>query len=161
MPVTYEKNSIITSNDIVEPVTFPMGPISTPAERNLLLSQRAEKVNNQLIVEKSQKRRKPSSSKPPKTGISASSTSKANLRSMNKTTKSRKRKISSFDTSSENDSLADELSSSSSEENSSNRDNIKVKDSNPDDSSFAGSSGEDSEYEMNKFLYLTNKLHYD
>jgi len=161
MPVTYEKNSIITSNDIVEPVTFPMGPISTPAERNLLLSQRAEKVNNQLIVEKSQKRRKPSSSKPPKTGISASSTSKANLRSMNKTTKSRKRKISSFDTSSENDSLADELSSSSSEENSSNRDNIKVKDSNLDDSSFAGSSGEDSEYEMDKFLYLTNKLHYD
>jgi len=161
MPVIYEKNSIISSNDIVEPVTFPMGPISTPAERNLLLSQRAEKVNNQLIVDKCQKRRKPSSTKPKKTGICASSPSKMNLGTVKKTTKSRKRKISSFDTSSENDSLADELSSSSSEEKSSNRDNIKEKDSNPDDSSSAGSSGEDSEYEMDKFIYLTNKLHYD
>ena len=38
----YEKASMITLNDLAEPVTFPTGPISTPAERNLLLSQRAK-----------------------------------------------------------------------------------------------------------------------
>jgi len=143
-----------------------MGPISTPAERNLLLSQRAEGANKELIIEKNQKRRKINSSKPKKASItSASSTSETNfvspnLESTNKATKPRKRKISSFDSLSENESLADELSSSSSEDNSRNHDNIRENESNPDDSS-AGSSGEDSEYDMDKFTYLTNKLHYD
>jgi hypothetical protein len=146
---------LTTANDLAEPVTFPMGPIATPAERNLLLSQRAKEANIQILTEKSQKRRK-TNFKTKNTSMSTSSTSKTNTESSkdmeNRSTTSRKRKICKLD-SSENESSEDE-SSSSSEENESEK-SEKINGS--DDSSGS----EDSEYDIDKFAYLRNTLHYD
>jgi len=151
---------MITSNDLVEPVIFPMGPIATIAERNLLLSQRAEEANIQMITEKCKRRRKTNSNpKKPKTN----STSKSNVESTNsESTKktsnkqNKKRKIVSSDESSENESLEDELSIGSEEnDNTQNEKNEEI------NSSGDCSGSEDSEYEIDKFTYLKNKLHYD
>lgn len=142
---------MITSNDIAEPVTFPMGPIATPAERNLLLSQRAEGANMLLITEKSQKRRNTNSKKTQNLSVNSSSKPKTNEESSKKTTNLRKRKISKLDSSEEDESSDDELAASSEVDK-----NEKLSSSGD---STAGS--EDSEYDLDKFTYLTNKLHYD
>jgi len=141
-----------TANDLVEPVTFPMGPIATPAERNLLLSQRAKEANLQILTEKSQKRRR-TNFNTKNTSISTFSTSKTNTESSKNTettTTSRKRKISMLGSS-------EDESSSSSEESESDQDDKSEKKNSSDDSSGS----EDSEYHIDKFAYLRNKLHYD
>ena len=149
---------MITLNDLAEPVTFPTGPISTPAERNLLLSQRAEGANIKHLIEKCQKRKRPNYNLKKVSISTSSTTSKTNLKSSKNVTNVRKRKVGTLD-SSEDESLGDELSSSSSEDN----DNVQ------DDKNENGNSSEDddasksdeSEYEMDKFAYLRNRLHYD
>ena len=85
---------MITLNDLAEPVTFPTGPISTPAERNLLLSQRAEGANIKHVIEKCQKRKRPNYNlKKVSISTSSTTTSKSNLKSSKNITNLRKRKV--------------------------------------------------------------------
>ena len=149
---------MITLNDLVEPVTFPGGPISTPAERNLLLFQRAEGANTKFLIEKCQKRKRPNYNlKKVSISTSSTTTSKTNLKSSKNITNLRKRKVGSLDSS--DDESSDELSYSSSEDNDNSQDDKnEEKESNSDDDA---SKSDDSEYEMDKFAYLRNRLHYD
>jgi len=135
-----------------------MGPIATPSERNLLLSQRAEGANKQMIAEKCKNKRRKCASTNPKNEITISTSttvSKSNVKTIRKPTKNKRRKLSSDESPGEQSS-EDELPSSSEETSSNPSDNI-TKESNSDDSS--GSEG--SEYDIDKFTYLKNKLHYD
>ena len=142
-----------------------MGPIATPAERNLLLSQRAEGANMQMITEKSQKRRK-TNSNPKKTKqiTSAESASNTNVvestisDSSKKISKNKKkRKIVSSDESSEEESSNDEQLVECNDDH----DDKKVDGGGVSSSDESSGSEDNEEYDIDKFTYLKNKLHYD